>query len=241
MTREKLRSLEIRSLHEIADKHGVEVSYDENRESIIDKLFEAFEEDRLEREADNNLAIRVEETKYIVSQDEELDQLESDDFTIPDYYNDTRIVLLLRDPSWAFAYWDIRDTDLEEKKKKSGYNGLLLRVHECSTDGKGSLVSFDIPVQPNDNRWYINLPQQEMRYYVELVADGISDKNILAASNCICAPRNYVRLKKDKNKFDFTDKLIAFSWSDTPPVSSDGTGAPQRIISFKDEQYLQMR
>ena len=27
---------------------------------------------------------------------------------LPERYNETKIVLLLRDPNWAFAYWDIR-------------------------------------------------------------------------------------------------------------------------------------
>ncbi len=99
--------------------------------------------------------MKLKGSKYDIFQDEELVSREKERFPIPERYNETKIVLLLRDPQWAFAYWD-RSTDTvhENFQKDMFFEGYFLRVFEYDTAGSGGEFSdsfFDIPVSDTDN------------------------------------------------------------------------------------------
>ena len=149
MTEERLQKLSHESLKKIAVNEGIKYVEETSRKDLIEQILEAMEEERLERERSNNYAIRIEEKKYNIIQDEELEAQEEAEYCIPEKYQETRICLLIRDPYWAYALWDVRDSDLLELKKKR-FQGLLLRVNQLSrnvSDGKRKLIdSFEIPV-----------------------------------------------------------------------------------------------
>src|SRR5208337_3322883 len=42
----------------------------------------------------------------------------SNEDNIPDRYYDNKLVLLVRDPYWCFAYWDISNELMEQKRKE---------------------------------------------------------------------------------------------------------------------------
>ena len=122
MTRERLEKLSLPTLREIAEKEGIRVGNSLSCGELIDLILEAMEEDRKERERLNNLAIRVEEKKYDIVKDEELESQEKHIYCIPDRYNETKIMLILRDPLWAFAYWDIKETEIKDLKSHLANN-----------------------------------------------------------------------------------------------------------------------
>ena len=168
MTRERLERLSFPTLREIAEKEGISIKNSVGRSDLIDLILEAMEEDRDEREHLNNLAIRVEEKKYDITIDEELESEEKQEYPISERYNETRLTLLLRDPLWAFAYWDIKDLDYKKIQNTMPGFSLILRVHESRDSIIGDdkyIDSFDIPVTLTDNRWYINLPRAGSTYY----------------------------------------------------------------------------
>jgi hypothetical protein len=104
---------------------------------------------------------------------------------------------IVRDPSWAFAFWDVSDADLESLRGEEGSAGLLLRVVELPPQGERAEPEanrdyFDIPVSEGDLQWYINLPRPGVRFRIDLCARraGAAGKlRVLARSNEVESPR----------------------------------------------------
>ncbi|MBN1648596.1 MAG: DUF4912 domain-containing protein [Spirochaetales bacterium] len=235
MTRERLQSLSQKQLSTLSDKIGIDTDPEMDREALIDSILEALEEDRIEREQLNNLVVRVKEKKYDISQDEELDFSEFDEYVIPERYNETRIALLLRDPSWAYAYWEIKDTDRNKLKNGS----VALRVHKV-TPGKKEPDFFDIPVTLDDNSWYINLPDTNAEYFAEVVSTIFGGGKSLCRSNPVYSPKTEFDDSNGSSEMD-KENLLLFSGMYDLAGASSFSRIPQRIISMLDNQYLQMK
>jgi hypothetical protein len=238
MTKDRLRSLSYNELSHIADKGNINVLQDMDKESLISVIFEALEEERLDREGNNNLTIQIEAKKYSVSQDQELFVDFGEDVELPERYMETRLMLMLRDPSWVYCYWDLEERILEELRENRDYSGLVLRVTELAAPdwGKDSYVDwFDIPIQFGDLRRYINLPSEDAFYGAEIYAQLGEKESLLVRSNIIESSRDYVASIPEKGS-EIQDKLIALSGFSTDVGSFPGTGYqdndnPQRIMS----------
>ena len=235
--------MSLESLNEIARREGIEVLQDTCAAALIDMILEAYEEDRDERESSNNYPISIEEKKYVLSNDEEYSlRSGEDEFPLPAKYNESRIVLLLRDPAWAFSYWDMKDTDVKKLKAEPGFAGVYLRVHELESElftGSNSVDFFDIPIQFSDSKWYINLPKQGTNYCLQLYCLIHEGVRVLATSNVIRVPRGGISDEWGRgDSIDPYDMLIALSVIENLGVSSFGEKIPHRIISMLDAQYL---
>jgi hypothetical protein len=242
MTKDRLRNLSYNELSTIADKGNINVLQDMDKESLVSVIFEALEEERLDREGDNNLTIQIEAKKYAVSQDQELFLDFGDNVELPDRYEETRLVLMLRDPSWVFCYWDIEVRILEELKENSEFSGLVLRVTELAADdwGKDSTVDwFDIPIQFEDLRRYINLPSEDTYYGVEIYAQLGEKESLISRSNIVESSRDYIA-PLPENENAKRDLLIELSGSSTDVGTFPGTDYPdidnpQRIMTIAGE------
>lgn len=120
---------------------------------------------------------------------------------LPENYGDTCIVLLPRDPRWAYAYWEINHESKKNIKKKFGddifqKSRLTLRVYDVTDihfNGKNAHRHFDLGITESANNWYINTGVPARSYCVELglltlKADFIS----IARSNTVHLPRESV-------------------------------------------------
>lgn len=191
MTRERLQLLSMEELLALARSEGCELSEPADRSTLVEAILDGLEEQKLDRQEENNSYVRVEETKFEVSSDDELAFAGSDAFPIPKRYNQTRITFVVRDPHWAFAFWEIDDHDLA-RVKKSGLDQVILRVHDVELleyDGSHSNFSFDIPVRLGDSSWYIYLPNQDCAYVLELGMTPGRRFTCLARSNVVRTPR----------------------------------------------------
>jgi hypothetical protein len=236
MTRTKLETLTVEALEKLAGEYGIDLPEEIDRPSLINAIFETFEEIRQERDSDNNNAIRIEEKKYGVQYDEADTEPAEQDEVLPENYNETRIVLMLRDPAWAYTYWDLKDSLVEKCRKSSEFREILIRVFELSdpTDDAEAVVdSFDIPVQLSDNRWYINLPEQDTHYRLELIASYDYGEEVLAFSNILTVPKGY--FSDDSNSSTQEDAIIALSGIEHLGVSAFGNRIPQRILAHLDQ------
>ena len=239
MTKDRLRSLSYSELSRIAEEGNINVLQDMDKESLIAVIYDAFEEERLDREGNNNVTIQVEAKKFSVSQDEELYLGLSDDIKLPSRYQETCLVLMLRDPSWVYCYWDIEDRILEELDGDDRYSGLILRVTELAEPEwtKDSPVDwFDIPVQFGDLRRYINLPSEDTYYGVELYVQDGEKESLIARSNIIESSRDYIAPSPGSDNGN-RDKLIEFAGFSTdigafPGTAYFDTDNPQRITLF---------
>lgn len=225
-------------LSSIADNGNITVLQDMDKESLVSVIFEALEEERLDREGNNNLTIQIEAKKYAVSQDQELFLDFGDNVELPDRYKETRLVLMLRDPSWVYCYWDIEERILNELNANNEYSGLILRVTELAASdwGNDSYVDwFDIPIQFGDLRRYINLPSEDTIYGVEIYAQLGDKEALIVRSNIVESSRDYVAPVPETENAN-RDQLIELSGFSTdvgtfPGSSYLDSDNPQRIMT----------
>lgn len=244
MTRERLQSLSEEVLTNIARREGIFNHDDAEREELIDLILEAMEEDRSERESTNNAAIRLENKKYEIVKDEEIILSSQDDYTLPEYYNDTRIVILLRDPLWVYAYWDINKSQMEKMKEEPFFEGFFLRVYQFNgTVFDQSKIEdfFDIPVDEGDDSWYINLNQTGIDYCVELRCRVMHKDQLLAVSNAVHSPLGYFARNQEEffNEPDTMMLMLSGLWNyeEGETVREE---IPQRIISILDSHNIEL-
>lgn len=242
MTKEKLASLPKDALLSLAQKEGLHNCNELDTETLIDNILEALEEDRQERYVNNSVAINIEEKKYVVtSEDNELFIEDSGEFTLPEYYDETEIMLLIRDPYWAFAFWGIKRTQLAEIRQLNYFKGLFLRVYRYpGTPGKNEKAQelFTIPVKLSDRKWYISLPVQKAGYNIELCYYIDEKPFVIARSNIVYSPRESVSPHEDGD-CSLTDKMLSdvsrvlyFGSSFGEPLRENVI--PQRIMNVSE-------
>ncbi len=197
MTEERLHAFPLEELRNIAAEVGVEIAGTcretiKDKQTIIALILEAYRETHAEREEQNNLPIMAEEKKYEITRDGEVCWFEKYEYPIPAGYDETKVVLMVRDPHWAFAYWDIKKAKAGEIRSYSDFESLLLRVCEVDTEElsySDTISSFDIPIQFTDKSWYIYLPDEDRSYFLELSFKAGGRYQVVSRSNIIRTPR----------------------------------------------------
>jgi hypothetical protein len=242
MTEERLQLLPEKFLRELAEKEGISFNDSTDKQDLIDLIMEAIEEDRAEKVLANNPAMLIKERKFDITLNEQFD-FEDDKYPLPEKYNETKIKILLRDPAWAYAYWDIKESDVEDERIGSSAGNLFLRVYELKTPelNKKSLSDFfDIPVTAADNSWYINLPSAGAYYCVELIQTLRGSEKSLCRSNTILSPVWEVDMIGDMKALKGTgnDLLLVAGVYELSASEADSK-IPQRIISMIDSEFLE--
>jgi hypothetical protein len=117
---------------------------------------------------------------------------------LPSEYGDTKIVLLVRDPEWVFAYWEINDaTRAELRLPRTGHDRRII-VRMYRIDGRNwpheaAHYFFDLDVGPYSNNWYIRVPETACSWCAELgMYDEDNNYIVIARSNPVTTPRDRV-------------------------------------------------
>lgn len=118
---------------------------------------------------------------------------------LPERYNETKLVFMVRDPEWSYFYWDISDYDYSENDLDK--YSLHIKVFRLSgVDISKHSECLDIEVHSSYGSWYamLGIPHcyfvAELGYYSE---DG--SFIVLAKSNVAYAPRNSISELYDDN------------------------------------------
>lgn len=240
MTRDRLQSLSMGALHEVAASEGIPNYESLQREDLINAVIDALEEDRIERFIENNWTVKAEEKKYDIFRDEELEVYDKDKYIVPEKYNITKIGLIMVNPLMAFVYWEIGD---EEKKIIVKYHDkaeLFLRVHEVSPVKNGSDF-FDISIKNEDNKYYISLSSHGCTYYIDLVFKYPEGEKILCTSNKIDTPQKILRdIEKSENMFRDDFLVLAGVYGFYDDEDSGGMNS-HKIVSFLDSGFKRDR
>ena len=186
---EKLDELSIDALYTLAEKMGLVLPPDLDKFIVIGEILDAYLEDSNERKNIHTVAIHVEEKKFSGS---ELDEIEASLVAAPSIiarYNETVIHLIVKDSGWAFVFWDISDDDFNKFGLGEQLNWLALHVQKVDLATKKVLSSFDVNVSLSDNSWYINLPDPDSDYRVQLVAVSDAGRVEICHSSIVHTPR----------------------------------------------------
>jgi hypothetical protein len=170
-----LETLATHELVQLADSFGVDIPSELDRLFIIEELLVALEEE----EDDSVGAMLASPRKFV-------EKRINEPVPMPKQYNITFIEVMLRDPLWAFTFWEVKNADKELYERDTAFNGYQLNVIPESATGE----PFVIPVGVHDDAWYIGFPPEGGRFTVELcVVLRDATKITLAVSHPFSMPR----------------------------------------------------
>ncbi|KPQ36003.1 MAG: DUF4912 domain-containing protein [Phormidium sp.] len=116
----------------------------------------------------------VEAAKFELGQDDrtggELASVDEGLADLPEGYGESRIVLMPRDPQWAYCYWDVTNEHKEELRRQGGQQ-LALRVYDATDIDLNHQPPHSIQEYPCDElarEWYLPIPVSDRDYCVEI-------------------------------------------------------------------------
>jgi hypothetical protein len=171
-----LESLATHELAALADKFGIDIPPGLERNFIIEELLDLRDEEEPEPPS-------LEEAYFLES------------VPLPKQYNITFINVLIRDPLWAFAFWEVKAHDKEIHEKAPDFEGYFLRVIPEPAVVPAAVLpfegeaSFTIAVGIQDSAWYLGFPPEGGCFRVELCVKRGNFEVVLAASKSFKLPR----------------------------------------------------
>jgi hypothetical protein len=115
---------------------------------------------------------------------------EEERFIFPETYGVNRIRLLVRDPEWIFAYWDVSPAAMKDFAKRIGERALALSRLTLRVVDPVSGGSTDILLPPGARWWYVRTDASRRTYRAELgVTLPSGEFRRLAESNTVVTPR----------------------------------------------------
>ena len=116
----------------------------------------------------------VEANKFDVGQDDrtggELSSVDEGLNDLPAGYGESRVVLMPRDPQWAYCYWDIPNDHKEELRRQGGQQ-LALRIYDVTDVDINHQAPHSIQEYPCDElarEWYLPIPVSDRDYAVDI-------------------------------------------------------------------------
>jgi len=151
---------------------------------------------------------------------------------LPAGYGKDRIVLMVRDPYWLHAYWELTRHAVQRAEAALGqaWHGAkptirVLDVTSQDSPHSGETPVRDIEIHGGCNNWYIEVQNPPRSFRVDI---GYLARNgqfyVLARSNVVSTPRAGISDRIDENWADFdmskADRIYAMSGGFDPTASS---------------------
>lgn len=171
-----LETLSSADLIALADDYGIDIPDNLNRRFIIGELLEVSQE--------------FKQTPVRAQTMNENGEVPSEDSELPDSFNETEISVILRNPAWAYVYWDISADAIKKISESLRFKNIVLRVSYFENEADvNPIVYYDLQIALTDRDHYILLEVGKRYIRVDLVAffsDGSTDN--LTISPKICLP-----------------------------------------------------
>ena len=142
-----------------------------------------------------------------------------------------RIVVMVRDPFWLHAYWEVKRQSVERVQAAMSQEWhtarpylRLLEIHDGGTTSASECVVRDIEVHGGVSNWYVHVDNSPSSYRLELGYMGSSGKFFpLVRSNVVTTPEPGTSDAIDENWSDVAenfDKIYAMSGGYSPDNNS---------------------
>jgi len=148
-----------------------------------------------------------------------------------------RLVVMVRDPYWLHAYWELAPQSVERAQSALGQHWHatrpVLRIFHVAPDGAAELQR-EVPIHGGVNHWYVDVQNPPQQYRMEigyLTAGG--QFYCLARSNTVTTPPAGTSDSVDENWVDIdqnADRIFAMSG-----------GYSQRGTSLELQELLEER
>lgn len=126
---------------------------------------------------------------------------------LPRSYGVDRLVLLVRDPYWLYAYWEITATKMAEFSSTHGATAWessrpALRVYDVTGvafNGENANKYVDIGIDEQADNWHINVEETDRSFCVDVGRQLPNGRFItLLRSNVVATPRASISEREDE-------------------------------------------
>ena len=176
--RPPLEEMTLRQLRKVASEYNVSRYSRMRKAQLLTAIKEAMKKQETEK-LDQSSSLNQEEqqvksTKFEVGQEtpeaNDLSSVDQDLGELPGGYGESRIVLLPRDPQWAYCYWDIPNEHKEELRRNGGQQ-LALRLYDITDINLDYQAPHNIQEYLCDEmsrEWYLPVPVSDRDYVVDI-------------------------------------------------------------------------
>ncbi|MCU0569077.1 MAG: DUF4912 domain-containing protein [Oculatellaceae cyanobacterium Prado106] len=213
--RPPLEDLTLRQLRRIASEYGIS-RYSRMRKDQLLSSIQEIQRTRFAPSPSRSLEAQaeVEAAKFDVGQVDRstvvLTAVDEGLADLPDGYGESRIVLMPRDPQWAYTYWDIPN-DHKEALRRQGGSRIALRFYDVTdinleAQRPHSLQQYECDELARE--WYLPIPVSDRDYMVEIGYLTMDGRWLLLARS---AP---VRIPPVYPSDWIEDQFITISWEE---------------------------
>ncbi|MEO1799946.1 MAG: DUF4912 domain-containing protein, partial [Cyanobacteria bacterium J06629_2] len=245
--RPPLEEMTLRQLRKVASEYKISRYSRMRKAQLLTSIREAIKNSEQSRFSQNSSDMQEEQqvksTKFEVGQEENLMEtlasVDQDLGELPDGYGESRIMLMPRDPQWAYAYWDVPNAHKEELRRQGGQQ-LAIRIYDVTDVDLNSQAAHSVQEYLCDEmarEWYLPIPVSDRDYVADIgyrCADG--RWLVLARSATVSIPPVYPS--------DWIeDAFITVNWEEdlkgktlynlVPPAKKqamNGEGAPENRL-----------
>ncbi|MEH2237687.1 DUF4912 domain-containing protein [Nostoc sp.] len=180
--RPPLEEMTLRQLRKVASEYSIS-RYSRMRKSQLLASIQEVQRSKTSLSPSRSLEAQetVEAAKFELGQEDRtggsLADVDEGLADLPSGYGDSRIVLLPRDPQWAYTYWDVPNEHKEELRRQGGQQ-LALRIYDVTDINIEYQSPHSIQEYPADElarEWYLPVPVSDRDYVIDIgyrAADG---------------------------------------------------------------------
>jgi hypothetical protein len=170
-----LEDMTLRQLRRVASEYGVS-RYSRMRKEQLLASIQEIQRSQGAPASSRGLEAqeRVEAAKFDVGQEDlsggSLAQVDEGLPDLPNGYGESRIVLMPRDPQWAYAYWDVPNESKEELRRQGGIQ-IALRLYDVTDVNLSYQSPHSIQEYPCDElarEWYLPIPVSDRDYVIDI-------------------------------------------------------------------------
>ncbi|MFM2310931.1 MAG: hypothetical protein RLZZ04_207 [Cyanobacteriota bacterium] len=183
--RPPLEEMTLRQLRRVASEYKISRYSRMRKSQLLTSIREAIKNTEQERFSQNSSDMQEEQqvkgTKFEVGQGENmmetLASVDQDLGELPDGYGESRIMLMPRDPQWAYAYWDVPNDHKEELRRQGGQQ-LAIRIYDVTDVNLDHQAPHSVQEYLCDEmarEWYLPIPVSDRDYVADIgyrCADG---------------------------------------------------------------------
>ena len=151
-----LEGLSTGELIHLADYYGIDIPSDPERIFLIEQLMEFSEDRENENKEYNNFTLSG--SNLTTEKNDFPDQA-----SLPRQYNISYMNVIIRDPLWAFVFWELKNTEKEKFTGQADFSGFYLKVTTITEkDGiKMEAAVFTVQVGTEDTSWYLGFTEED--------------------------------------------------------------------------------
>ncbi|MEA5595963.1 DUF4912 domain-containing protein [Rivularia sp. UHCC 0363] len=180
--RPPLEEMTLRQLRKVASEYSVS-RYSRMRKSQLLAAVQEAQSKKISWQESRSLEAQetVEAAKFELGQEDKtggtLASVDEGLADLPAGYGESRIVLMPRDPQWAYAYWDISNEHKEDLRRQGGQQ-LALRIYDVTDINLDNQSAHNLQEYPSDElarEWYLPIPVSDRDYVIDIgyrCADG---------------------------------------------------------------------